>query len=129
MTAASKRDGLIVCCAVSAGVHGALVPEHLREHLPAGIGFVVATATLVAAIIGLTVRPDSWAITATAVCILISLVVSYVVASTNGIPFLHPDVDPIDTLGILTKAVEVVGVALGTQLLHSALERPEGARA
>ena len=47
MTAASKRDGLIVCCAVSAGAHAALVPEHLREHLPAGIGFVAATATLV----------------------------------------------------------------------------------
>jgi hypothetical protein len=129
MTTASKRDGMIVCCAVSAGVHAALVPEHLQEHVPAGIGFVAATAALVAAIIGLTVRADSRAITATAVCILMSLVVSYVVASTDGIPFLHPDVDPIDTLGILTKAVEVVGVGLGTQLLHGALERPEGARA
>jgi drug/metabolite transporter (DMT)-like permease len=128
MTTASKGDGLIVCCAVSAGVHAALVPEHLRERLVTGAGFAAATLALVAAMIGLTVRPDSRAITATAVGVLMSLVVGYVVASTDGIPFLHPDVDPIDTLGILTKAVEIVGVGLGTQLLHGALERPEGAR-
>ena len=30
MSAGLKRDLLIVACAVSAGVHAALVPEHLR---------------------------------------------------------------------------------------------------
>jgi len=43
MSAAMKRDLLIVTCGVSAGIHGALVPEHLRETVAAGCGFIAAT--------------------------------------------------------------------------------------
>jgi len=116
MTTASKRDGLIVCCAVSAGVHAALVPEHMRESVVTGAGFVVATVALIAVMIGLTTWPDSRAVTGSGALVLLSLVVSYGVASTSGIPILHPDVDPVDTLGVMTKAVELLGVGLALQL-------------
>ena len=49
-----ERDVVIVACAVSAGIHGALVPEHLDESMGAGLGFVVATVLLAALAVGLT---------------------------------------------------------------------------
>ena len=41
-----KRDLVILACAVSAGVHGALVPEHFAEGAGPGVGFVIAAAVL-----------------------------------------------------------------------------------
>jgi hypothetical protein len=112
----ARRDGLIVCCAISAGVHAALVPEHLRESTATGAGFVVATAALVAAAVALTARPGSRAVTSFAAVSLLSMVVAYAVASTSGIPLLHPDVDPVDSVGLLTKAVELVGLVLALRV-------------
>jgi hypothetical protein len=112
----SRRDGLIVCCAISAGVHAALVPEHVRESAVTGAGFALATAALVLVVIGLTVWPQRQAVTSVGALVLLGLVVSYAVASTSGIPILHPDVDPVDALGVLTKAVEVLGLGLALQL-------------
>ena len=41
-----RTDVVILTCAISAGIHAALVPDHFREGTGAGIGFVVATAVL-----------------------------------------------------------------------------------
>jgi hypothetical protein len=112
----SRRDALVVCCAISAGVHAALVPEHLRESVVAGGGFIVATAALVVVTIGLTAWPQSRAVTSFGVLVLLGLVVGYAVASTSGIPILHPDIDPVDTVGLLTKAVELLGLGLALRL-------------
>jgi hypothetical protein len=120
----ARRDGLIVCCAISAGVHAALVPEHMRESVVTGAGFVSATVMLVALTIGLTARPESRAVKSFATLVLLGLLVSYAVASTIGIPVLHPDVDPIDTVGVLTKAVELTGLALASGLRGPVRGRP-----
>ena len=40
------RDVVILACAVSAGIHGALVPAHLDEGTGAGVGFAAATVLL-----------------------------------------------------------------------------------
>ena len=120
----ARRDGLIVCCAISAGVHAALVPEHMRESVVTGAGFVGATVLLVALTIGLTARPDSRAVTSFATLVLLGLLVSYGVASAIGIPVLHPAVDPIDAVGVLTKAVELVGLALAGGLRGPVRGRP-----
>lgn len=112
----ARRDGLIVCCAISAGVHAALVPEHLRENVVTGAGFVGATAALAALAIALTVRPESGTVTSLAIVALVGLLGSYAAAATSGIPILHPEVDPVDTVAVLTKAVELLGVALAIGL-------------
>lgn len=106
----ARRDALIVCCAISAGVHAALVPEHLRESVVTGAGFVVATVALALVGLGLTARPDSRAVTSFGVVVLAGLVISYAVAATRGIPVLHPEVDPVDAVGVLTKVVELLGL-------------------
>lgn len=106
----AARDALVVACAVSAGVHAALTPEHLREEPAAGIGFLVSTVLLAALAVALTLRPASRIALAAAGAVLAGLLVLYAVAVTTGVPLLHPDVEPADGLGLVTKAVELVGL-------------------
>lgn len=105
------RDALIVACAVSAGIHGALTPEHLREEPAAGIAFVVATVLLAALCVAVTLGSASRTVVVVAGALLAGLVVAYGLAVTTGVPVLHPDVEPADGLGLVTKAVELVGLA------------------
>ena len=105
------RDALIVSCAVSAGIHGALTPEHLREEPATGIGFLVSTVLLVALCVATTLRPASGSAVVAAGALLAVLIVAYAFAVTTGVPVVHPDVEPADGLALVTKAVELVGLA------------------
>ena len=122
------RDLLIVACAVSAGIHAALVPEHLEEGRPAGVAFAVSAALLAAAAVGLTRRVSPALLGATA-ALLVGLILSYLLAVTTGVPVLHPTVEPVEGLALFTKAVELVGVAAAVALLEPApilAGRPKG---
>ena len=122
------RDLLIVACAVSAGIHAALVPEHLEEGRPAGVAFAVSAALLAAAAVGLTRRVSPALLGATA-ALLVGLILSYLLAVTTGVPVLHPTVEPVEGLALFTKAVELVGVVAAVALLEPApilAGRPKG---
>ncbi len=123
-TAGVARDALGLACAVSAGIHAALTPEHLREEPVAGIGFLVSTVLLAALAVALILRPASRAAAAAAAAVLVGLLVAYAFAVTTGVPVLHPDVEPGDGLGPATKAVELVGVAAALLLVSPG--RPDG---
>lgn len=114
MTPADLRiDVLILVCAVSAGIHGALVPEHFEEGTGAGLGFVAATALLAVLAVALTRAPTQPTLLATA-AVLAGLIASYALVITTGIPVLHPDVETVDGLALFTKAIEGLGLALAT---------------
>lgn len=123
ITTGVARDALVVACAVSAGIHAALTPEHLREEPAAGIGFLVSTVLLAALAVALILRPASRAAAAAAAAVLAGLLVAYALAVTTGVPLLHPDVEPADGLGLATKAVELVGLAAALLLVSPG--RPE----
>jgi hypothetical protein len=106
-----RRDLLIVTCAVSAGIHAALVPHHLEESAATGGGFIAATVLLAALVVALTRRPDSRVIESAAALTLTGLIVSYVLATTSGMPVLQPEPEPVDGLALATKAVELLGLA------------------
>jgi hypothetical protein len=106
----TTRDLLIVACAVSAGVHAGLVPEHLHESTAAGGGFIAATLLLAALCVALTVRPVTRITPAVAALTFAGLLVSYGLAVTSGMPVLMPDPEPVDGLALATKAVELVGL-------------------
>ena len=114
--AAIERDLIIVACAISAGIHAALIPDHLTEGVAAGAGFAIAVALLVAAAVGLT-RAVSAAALAAAAALFGGLLLSYALAVTTGLPLLHPEQEAIDGLALFTKAVELVGLAAATRLL------------
>ena len=113
-----RRDLLIVACAVSAGIHAALVRGHFREGIALGAGFVVATVALAACAVLLTRAPaDARVLTGTA-ALLAGLIGSYVLAVTTGLPLLHPQPEPVDGLALGTKAVEALGLGLAFHLFR-----------
>ena len=118
MSITAKRDLLIVACAVSAGIHAALIPEHLEESTAAGGGFIAATIMLGALAIALTRRPESVSVVLVAALTLAGLIASYVLATTSGMPVLMPAPEPVEGLALATKAVELLGIAAASSLIR-----------
>jgi hypothetical protein len=112
-----RVDVVILSCAVSAGIHGALVPDHFDEGTGAGAGFIAATVLLAGLVVGLTQRPQSRFLLASAVLLLAGLIGSYLLAVTTGVPVLHPDVEQVDILALFTKAIEAAGIVAASTLL------------
>ena len=112
-----KGDVVILACAISAGIHGALAPGHFSEGVGAGMGFAASTVALAGVAVWLTARPTSELALATAAAVLLGLLAAYALAVTTGLPLLHPEGEPVDGLALATKAVEVVGLAAAGSLL------------
>jgi hypothetical protein len=118
MTISELRiDIVILACAVSAGIHGALVPDHFEEGTGAGVGFVVATVLLAILAVVLTRRPSQPALVATA-AVFVGLIVSYGLMLTTGVPVLHPEIEAVDGLALFTKAVEAIGLVTAASLVR-----------
>jgi hypothetical protein len=112
-----RGDLVILACAISGGIHGALAPGHFDEGTGAGLGFATATVLLAALAVANTLRPaNAFALVGAAV-VLAGLLVSYLFAVTTGLPLLHPQPEPIDGLGLATKAIEAVGLLAAATLL------------
>lgn len=123
-------DIVILACAVSAGVHGALVPDHFHEGAGPGVGFLLAAVMPAGLAVFLTRNPTQLALVGTA-AVLVGLIASYALAVTTGIPVLHPEVEAVDGLALITKAVEAVGLITAASLvrrpvLRLALLQPKG---
>jgi hypothetical protein len=112
-----RTDLVILTCAISAGIHGALAPDHFEEGTAAGLGFVVATFLLAALAVVLTSKPTQLALLATA-GVFAGLIASYALVITTGFPILHADPEAVDGLALFTKAVEAVGFVLAASLLR-----------
>ena len=113
-----RRDVVILACAISAGIHGALAPAHFDESTGAGVGFVASTVLLAAIAFALTVRPEGRLPLVWAALVLAGLLGSYVLATTSGFPVLHPEPEPVDGLALATKAIEAVGLVTALGLLR-----------
>jgi len=130
LTLAELRiDIVILACAVSAGIHAALAPDHFKEGTAAGVGFVAATVLLAVLAVALTRNPSQLALIGTAT-VFAGLIISYALAITTGVPVLHPDVEAVDGLALFTKAVEAIGVITTATLVQRpsllTLAQPKG---
>jgi hypothetical protein len=112
-----RGDVVILACAISAGIHGALVPGHFDEGIGAGLGFVAATLALAGLVVWLTWRPANASALAAAAVTFAGLLGSYALATTTGLPVLHPHPEPVDGLALATKAIEAAGLLAATSLL------------
>jgi hypothetical protein len=110
-------DVVIVTCAISAGIHGALAPEHFDAGTGAGVGFVAATVLLAGLAVALTYRPTSRVALGSAVLVFAGLIGSYALVVATGLPVLHPEAEPVDALALFTKAIEAVGLAAASTLV------------
>jgi hypothetical protein len=125
------RDVVILACAISAGIHAALVSDHFDESTGAGLGFAAATVVLAALAVALTLQPAGGLALTGAVAVFAGLLVSYALATTTGLPVLHPDPEPVDGLALFTKAIEAIGLLAALQLLRrgrpaATLPQPKG---
>jgi drug/metabolite transporter (DMT)-like permease len=128
--AALRTDLLILTCAISAGIHGALVPDHFEEGTGAGLGFVAATVLLAVLAVVLTFSPTQPGLVATGV-VLAGLIASYALVITTGFPVLHPEPEAVDAPALFTKAIEAIGLVLAASVLRRpslalTLTQPEG---
>jgi hypothetical protein len=121
--AAVERDLLIVACAISGGIHAALVPGHLEEGAAAGTAFAASAALLAVLAAALTRSPSPVAVAA-APAVLAGLIAAYALAVTVGMPGLHAEPEAVGGLALFTKAVEAIGLGAGFHLL-----RPKGVTA
>jgi len=112
-----RGDVVILACAISAGIHGALVSGHFDEGIGAGLGFVAATVALAGLVVWLTWRPASASARAAAAVTFGGLLASYALATTTGLPVLHSDPEPVDGLALATKAIEAAGLLAASSLL------------
>ena len=116
--AALERDILIVACAISAGIHAALVREHLAAGAGSGGGFLASVVLLAGLVVVLTRGPVTRTALVTASAVLLGLLVSYALAVTTGIPLLHPQAEHAEGLALATKAVEILGLLVSLHLLR-----------
>ena len=118
--AGRRTDLVILTCAISAGIHGALVGDHFQEGTGAGLGFVAATVLLGFLAVALT-RGSSQLALVTAVAVFTGLIASYALVLTTGFPVLHPEQEAVDGLALFTKAIEAIGLVLAASLLRRPL--------
>jgi hypothetical protein len=94
-----ERDLVIVACAISAGIHAALIPGH-------GVSFAIAAALLAGVAVALTRRRTRLVFLAGGT-LLLGLIGAYALAVMAG--------EHIDGLGLFTKGVELLGFASATK--------------
>jgi hypothetical protein len=120
--AGAATDLVIVACAISAGIHAALVPEHLEEGRAAGIAFAAAAVLLGGLAVLLTRSPSAPGHAAAGV-VFLGLLVAYALALATGLPLVHPEREAVDGLALVTKAIEAVGLLAAVDALHGPVSR------
>jgi hypothetical protein len=118
LTGSGARDGLVAACAASIGIHLALAPEHVREQTPVGIGFCLASAALIAVVVGLLRRPAAAWPAWLAVLTLAGLVVGYLVTRLVHVPGVVGTPEDWDAVGLFSKATELAGLYAAWRFLH-----------
>jgi hypothetical protein len=107
---------LLVGSALSGGVHLGLAPKHMSESEPLGLGFVASGGLLVLLGIATFVRPRSPRAPLALALLLGGLIAAYALSRTAGLPLLHPEPEALDAIGLTTKSVEFVALALALHL-------------
>jgi hypothetical protein len=117
----------VLACAASAGAHAGIVPEHLRSEPRLGVAFLFAVAMLVAAAVALSVRPDDRRLVLATATLLGGLIAAYAATRTTGIPLLAPDPEGPEAVGVVTNAVEALGLVLAIWLAQPRRREGRGA--
>jgi hypothetical protein len=95
-------------CAGSAGIHAALVPEHLHQSGLLGVAFAVDSVLLALAAVLLTGRRASPSAPVAAAAVLAGTAAAYLLSRTAGVPGLVPGPEPLDGLGLSITLLELL---------------------
>lgn len=121
MTTSNARGGLLALTVVfSAGIHAALVPEHLDEMPPLGYLFILASAMGAAIALALVVRPNDDRIPWLAILFLTTQVVVWAMFVVVHVPGFTGTPEPVEPIALVCKAAELLGIALALPLVVGA---------
>jgi hypothetical protein len=119
----SRRTGLLALAVTfSAGIHAALVPEHLQEMPRLGYAFVAAAAIGGVLACTLVSLPDNRRISLLAGLFCLGQIAAWALFVSAPVPGFSGTPEPIETIALVSKAIELAGVVLGLRLAL-----PEGA--
>lgn len=118
--ACSRARGLLaLAVAFSAGIHAALVPEHLDEMPPLGYTFIAAAALGAALASALITRPEGDRLPALAALFLVGELIVWLLFVSVRVPGFAKTPEPIESVALLCKASELLGLALALRLLST----------
>ena len=114
--ALSPHRLLVVACAVSAGLHAALVPTHAEQSEAAGGLFALSALLLLALALALE-HGGGRRVVAAAALVLAALLAAYAASRLTPVwPLEHAE--PVDAIGAVTKLFEAAGLVLALGLLQ-----------
>ena len=124
MTLTAKGTGLLaLAVAFSAGIHAALVPEHLKEMPPLGYSFIAAAIVGGALAWALISRPTDRRLPLLAGLFCLGQIATWVLFVTVPVPGFSGTPEPIEAIALVSKAAELLGILL---VLPLALPRRNG---
>jgi hypothetical protein len=120
MNTTIKRTGLLALAVTfSAGIHAALVPEHLKEMPPLGYSFILAAVIGAGIAWALVTRPNDRRIPAIALLFLAGQILTWVLFVTVHVPGFSGTPESIEAIALVSKAAELFGIAVGLPLAGS----------
>jgi drug/metabolite transporter (DMT)-like permease len=122
MTSTRTRVGLLALAVTfSAGIHAALVPEHLEEMPRLGYAFAAAAAVGAVLAVALVARSGDRRIPAVAGLFCLGQIAAWALFVTVPLPGFSGRPEPIEAIALVSKAVELAAVLLAFPI---ALPRP-----
>ena len=111
------RPGLLALAVMfSAGIHAALVPEHLQEMPPLGWSFIGAAALGVALAWALVAYPVAQLAARFAALFLAFEVLVWVLFVSVAVPGFNGTPEPVETIALVCKAGELIGLWLAVAI-------------
>ena len=108
-----RRAGLLALTVMfSAGIHAALVPEHLQEMPPLGWSFIGAAVIGVVLAGAIVIEPEDRRLAKLAALFLAVEVLAWVLFVTASVPGFSGTPEPVETIALVCKAGELIGLAL-----------------
>jgi hypothetical protein len=126
MNTTARRTGLLALAVTfSAGIHAALAPEHLKEMPPLGYSFIGAALVGAALACALVSRPNDRRMPLLAGLFCLGQIVVWLLFVTVHVPGFSGTPEPVETIALISKAVELYGLALAVSLATSSNRSPQ----
>jgi len=117
MSITTRRSAfLALTVAFSAGLHAALVPEHLEEMPRLGYAFIVAAVTGGLLACGLVLRSHDRRVAFLAGLFCLGQISAWALFVSIPVPGFAGTPEPVEAIALVCKAVEVVGVVVALSL-------------
>ncbi|HET8586501.1 MAG TPA: hypothetical protein VFM74_01365 [Candidatus Limnocylindria bacterium] len=82
------------------------------------MAFLVAVALLLSAVVAVVLRPTDRRVAGGAALVLFGLALAYLATRTTGIPWLDPERETVDVVGVVTTLLEAAGLVVALWLMQ-----------